>query len=67
MTQHEKEALITYLDGQLMVLCQTLKPHIDPDAVGTLFESTYGILHDLQESIIPTAATAQVAVKRNKK
>ena len=67
MTQHEKDALITYLDGQLMVLCQTLKPHIDPDAVGTLFESTYGILHDLQESIIVTESTTQPVTRKFKR
>ena len=67
MTQHEKDALITYLDGQLMVLCQTLKPHIDPDAVGTLFESTYGILHDLQETIIPQETVPYPVAKRLKK
>ena len=67
MTRREKEALITYLDGQLMVLCQTLKPHIDPDAVGTLFECTYDILHDISETIITTETAAQAAARRTKR
>jgi hypothetical protein len=67
MTRHEKEALITYLDGQLMVLCQTLKPHIDPDAVGTLYESTYDILHDLAETIIATETLRLPVAKKFKR
>lgn len=67
MTRHEKEALITYLDGQMMVLCQTLKPHIDPDAVGTLYESAYGLLHDLAETIIAAENVQQLAAKKFKR
>lgn len=57
MTQHEKQALIEYIDNHLWVLCQTMKPHVDPDAVGTLYESAYGILYDLQDTIMVDGVT----------
>jgi hypothetical protein len=67
MTKHEKDALINYMDGQLMTLCQALKPHIDPDAVGTLYEEVYAILHDLQETIITQGAIPYPATKKTRR
>jgi len=66
MTLHEKQALIEYIDNHLWVLCQMIKPHVDPDAVGTLYEGAYGILYDLQDSILVDAPTS-VPVSKNRR
>ena len=67
MTKHEKEALINYMDGQLMVLCQSLKPHLDPDAVGMMFEEVYLLLHDLHETIIPEETVPCPVTKKTRR
>lgn len=67
MTKNEKDALLNYMDGQLMVLCQSLKPHLDPDAVGVLYEEVYAILHDLQETIISQEPVPYPATKKTRR
>lgn len=51
MTTREKDALLTYIESQLMTLCQQLEPHIDSDAVGTLYEGAYSFLYDLETTM----------------
>lgn len=67
MTKHEKDALINYMDGQLMALCQALKPHMDPDAVGVMYEEVYAVLHDLHETIIPQEAIPYPTTKKTRR
>lgn len=67
MTRNEKDALINYMDGQLMVLCQALKPHMDPDAVGMMYEEVYSLLHDLQDTIIPTETLPYPVTKKTRR
>lgn len=59
MTHREKEALLAYIESQLMTLCQSLEPHIDSDAVGTLYEEAYDLLYDLE-----TTVQSQVELQR---
>lgn len=52
MKQHERSALIVYLEQQLLVACGKIKPHLNTRSVGVLYEEVYNILHDLESSIL---------------
>lgn len=51
MTQHEKDALIGYLEFHLVKFCEETEKNLDPDAIGSMYDSAYGILNDMEKSI----------------
>lgn len=51
ITYNEKEATIGYLEFNLLNLCEQLEQHVDPDAVGMLYELAYQTLHDMDETL----------------
>lgn len=51
MTKNEKEALLTYLDGRIMALCDGIVKHIDADAVGEVYDSAYDLLKDMEDAL----------------
>lgn len=51
MTNGEKEALLMYVDSQVMAMCQSIEKHVDPDAVGTLWEQAYDLIEDLERTL----------------
>ena len=48
MTENEKEALIGYMEFHLLTLVEEVHKHIDPDAIGTVYDRAYHILNDLE-------------------
>jgi len=48
MTKNETEALLAYLNFSLETLCTEMEQFIPNDAVGIMYDKTYGVLEDLQ-------------------
>ena len=51
MKQIEKDALIQYLEFHLVKFCERTERNLDPDAIGDMYDSAYGILNDMERSI----------------
>ena len=51
MTKNEKEALIGYLEFNLVKHCEQVEKNLDPDAVGAMYDSAYGILNEMERSL----------------
>jgi len=51
MTRNEKEALITYLEFNLVKHCESIERNIDPDYIGSMYNSAYDILTEMERSI----------------
>ena len=51
MTQNEKDALLGYLEFHLLTLCDGIEKHVDADALGSLYNGAYAILHDMEYSM----------------
>jgi hypothetical protein len=51
MKLEEKVALLQYLEEQLTALCVALEPHLDPDAVGTMYDQAYELISDMEDTI----------------
>ena len=51
MKQNEKDALIGYLEFHLVKHCEQFEKHLDPDAIGPMYNSAYAILSDMERSI----------------
>lgn len=51
MTLNEKKALVTYIDDQLMTLCRQMTPHLDSDAIGSLYDRAYELIHDIENTL----------------
>jgi hypothetical protein len=48
MNTHEKNAIIHYVETQLLYFVSTMEDHIDPDAIGYIYEKAYDLLNDLE-------------------
>ena len=48
INNNEKEALLGYLEFHLVTLCEQIEKNLDPDAVGDMYSSAYGILNDFE-------------------
>ena len=51
MTKNETEALLAYLNFSLETLCTEMEQFIPNDAVGIMYDKTYGVLEDLQRTL----------------
>lgn len=51
MTIYEKDAVVEYLEFNLLVLCESLEEHMDPDAIGSLYENAYQLLNDMDQTL----------------
>lgn len=60
MNKNQKEALLTYLDSQMMSFCKGVEQYVDPDAVGTFYDRAYDLLSDMEEAIASQMLIAAV-------
>ena len=51
MKTREKEAILTYLEFQLVKMAKGIEHHVDPDAVGLLYNLAHDVLNDLAETL----------------
>ncbi len=52
MKTNEKQALLQYLEFQLLTLVEGTEKHIDdPDIIGDMYDKAYAILVDIEMSI----------------
>ncbi len=51
MKTREKEAILTYLEFQLVKMAKGIEHHVDPDAVGLLYNLAHDVLNDLAETM----------------
>ena len=48
MNEKRKEALISYLEFNLVKFAEGFEKHVDPDAVGEMYDRLYGVLNDME-------------------
>ena len=51
MTKNEKEALLGYLEFQLLALCDNIEKHVETDALGSLYNGAYDLLSDMEYTL----------------
>jgi len=52
MKINEKDAIINYLEFQLLVLIESVEKHIsDPDVINELYDNAYKMLVDVDDTI----------------
>ncbi len=51
MKSNEREAIVDYLEFNLVKLVEGIEEHVDPDAVGSLYERAYEVLKDVEDAI----------------
>lgn len=51
MDKNNKQALVDYLEFSLVSFAEGFEQHVDPDAVGELYDRLYGILADIEYTI----------------
>lgn len=51
MNTNEKDALITYLEFNLVKHCEQLEPNLDSAAVGSMYDSAYRLLNEMERSL----------------
>jgi len=47
MTQNEKDALLNYLDFQLLTYVENFERHVDSDVMRQMYDDAYALLIDL--------------------
>ena len=51
MDIHEKEALLQYIEFQLINYCEALFDHVDMDAAYYVYDGAYQLLEDLEVTL----------------
>lgn len=57
MIKREKQAFITYLEWQLEGFCKSIEKHIDPDAVGFMYDEAYNLRSDIDDLLTEIETT----------
>ena len=67
MTQNEKEALLTYLDSQLLTYVERFERHVDSDVKQQMYDDAYALLSDIDITldIDMELQVAEYGVKKN--
>ena len=51
MKSNERDAIVNYLEFNLVKLVEGIEQHVDPDAVGTLYERAYEVLNEMEDAM----------------
>jgi len=55
MKSNERDAIVGYLEFNLVKLVEGIEQHVDPDAVGTLYERAYEVLNEMEDAMRTSA------------
>jgi hypothetical protein len=47
----DRDELIKYIEMELLGMCDSIKPSINPDVVGTMYENAYNLLSRLDNTL----------------
>jgi len=50
MKARERDAILTYVEFQLVKMAKGIEHHVDPDAIGLLYNLAHDVLNDLAET-----------------
>jgi hypothetical protein len=51
MTSKEKDALLHYIDVQMISWCETLAPHVTNEGMHNIYDDCYKFLNDLENTM----------------
>lgn len=51
MTHREKEALLNYMDFQMLTYVESFEKHVDGDVARQMYDNAYQVLNDIENTL----------------